>query len=195
MNGPAYLRENLHGAWQVMFGRPGGLARLDVSLEGFWRSFAAIVLVAPFAFIALISGGPLLSGTGTPHALDGSALTLNAIALLVDWFSFPLVFAFLARPFGLSARYVPFIVARNWASVIIGAMVGILHALHILGVVPSLVMPFALIAATAIALRFSYVIVRTTLVVSVAMALPIVILDLVLSLVVWSVFDRLTSAA
>jgi hypothetical protein len=192
MNGLAALRDNLYGAWQIMLGRPTGLAHLDVSLEGFWRSFAAIILVAPFAFLALISEGPLLSGTGETGALTASALTLNAIALLVDWFSFPLVFAFLAPPFGLGARYVPFIVARNWASVIIGAMVGLLHALHILGALPSAVMPFALIVATAVALRFSYVIVRTTLVVSVAMALPIVILDLLLSLVVWSVFDRFT---
>ena len=47
MNVLAYLRDNLAGAWQVMLGRPEGLNRLDTSLEGFWRSFAAIVLVVP----------------------------------------------------------------------------------------------------------------------------------------------------
>src|SRR4051812_12532813 len=114
MNFVAYLRDNLAGAWHVMLGRPAGLDRLDTSLEGFWRSFAALILVAPFALLALISEEKL-----TPEAaaaLTGGSLAIYCLALLVDWFSFPLVFALLARPFGLGARYVPFIVARNWAS-------------------------------------------------------------------------------
>ena len=55
MNLVAYLRDNLAGAWQVMLGRPDGLDRLDTSLEGFWRSFAAFALVVPFASVSLIS--------------------------------------------------------------------------------------------------------------------------------------------
>jgi hypothetical protein len=188
----AYLRGNFAGAWQVMFGRPEGLDRLDTSLEGFWRSFAAVILMAPFALLSLISEQPLIAASGGAASLSGGTLALNGIALLVDWFAFPLIFAFVARPFGVGSRYVPFIVARNWASVIIGAMVAIIHALHLLGVLPSVLMPYALIVAVGVALRFSYVIVRTTLVVSATMAIPIVILDFLLSLMIWSVFDRLT---
>ena len=50
-----YIGENLAGAWAVMRGRREGLARLDLSIEGFWRSFAAIVLLIPFAFLAWLS--------------------------------------------------------------------------------------------------------------------------------------------
>ena len=109
------------------------------------------------------------------------------MALLADWFTFPLVFALLARPLGLGQRYVPFIVARNWAAVIIAAMVAVVHALHVLGLVPSAVAPFLLLAAIALALRFSYVIARTTLAVSAGVAIPLVILDLLISLTVWTV--------
>ena len=73
----------------------------------------------------------------------------------------------------------------------IGAMVSVVHALHLLGVLPTAAMPYALLVAIAVSLRFSYVIARTTLFVSMALALPIVILDLLLSLTIWSVFDRL----
>ena len=93
-------------------------------------------------------------------------------------------------PFGLGSRYVPFIVARNWASVVIAAMVSVVHVLHLVGVLPSAVMPYALLVAIAVSLRFSYVIARTTLLVSMALALPIVILDLLLSLTIWSFFER-----
>lgn len=192
MNGVNYVRDNLTGAWQVMLGRPDGLNRLDTSLEGFWRSFAAVILLAPFALLSLISQQPLLPESGVAEPLTGGTIALNGFALLVDWFAFPLIFALLAPPFGLGSRYVPYIVARNWASVLIAAIVAVVHGLHLLGLLPSALMPFALIVAIAVALRFSYVIARTTLSVSVAMALPIVVLDLLISLVVWSAFDRLT---
>ena len=190
MNALVAIRENLAGAWQVMLGRPEGLNRLDTSLEGFWRSFAAVILLAPFALLSLLSQQPLQSGTAPAVPLSGGMLAWDGLALLVDWFAFPLIFALLARPFGLGPRYVPFIVTRNWASVIIAAMVAVVHALHLLGVLPSVVMPYVLLVAIAVALRFSYVIARTALAVSAALALPIVVLDLVISLVVWSVFDR-----
>ena len=188
----AYLRDNLAGAWQVMFGRSEGLNRLDTSLEGFWRSFAVVILMAPFALLSLISEQPLTAASGAEKSLTGGTVALNGFGLLVDWFAFPLIFAFVARPFGLSSGYVPFIVARNWASVIIGALVAIIHSLHLVGIVPTVLMPIALIVAVGVALRFSYVIVRTTLAVSAAMAIPIVILDFLLSLIIWSVFDRIT---
>ncbi|MGH6924724.1 MAG: hypothetical protein ACRED5_13385 [Propylenella sp.] len=185
------LTENLAGAWEVMLGRPEGLNRLDTSLEGFWRSFAAVILLVPFALLALFSQEPLAEQTGgsAPH-LSGSGLALEGIALLADWFAFPVVFALVARPFGLGSRYVPFIVTRNWAAVIIGAMVGVVHALHLAGVLPTALVPYLLLVAIAVALRFSYVIARTTLAVSMGMAIPIVMLDLLLSLTIWSVFDR-----
>ncbi len=185
------IRDNLAGAFEIMLGRPEGLNRLDTSVDGFWRSFGAVILVAPFALLSLLSQQMLTTQAGaTASQLSGADLTLDGIALLVDWFTFPIAFAILARPFGLASHYVPFIVARNWASVVISAMVSIVHILHIVGVLPSAVMPYALLVAIAISLRFSYVIVRTTLFVSMALALPIVLLDLLLSLTIWSLFDR-----
>jgi hypothetical protein len=185
----ANLAHNLAGAWAIMRGRADGLTRLDLSLEGFWRSFAAIVLLAPFAVLALISQQRLAAAAGEDPATGG--LGLEVVALLVDWFAFPLVFALLARPLGVGARYVPFIVARNWASVIIAAMVAVVHGAHILRLVPSQFAPVLLFVAVAVALRFSYVIARTTLGVPVAVAIPIVVLDLLISLTVWAALDRL----
>lgn len=186
----AYLRDNIAGAWQIMLGRPEGINRLDTSLEGFWRSFAALVLVAPFAALSIVSEQPLMPVSGVAEPITAGLVALYGIALVVDWFSFPLVFALVAHPFGFGSRYVPFIVARNWASVIIAAMVSIVYVLSLLGVLPPAAMPYAVLVATGVALRFSYVIARTTLAIGVAMALPIVILDFLLSLVVWSVFQK-----
>ena len=187
------VRENLAGAWQVMLGRPEGLNRLDTSLEGFWRSFGAVILLVPFAALALMAQGPLGSGAeaeAVVEPLTASGLALEGIALLCDWFAFPLVFAFIAPPFGLGSRYVPFIVARNWASVITGAMVALVPALQVLGLLPAALVPLMLLVAIAVALRFSYMIARLALAVPMSMALAVVALELLISLTVWSAFDR-----
>ncbi len=190
MNGLAYLRDNLHGAWQVMFGRPEGLNRLDVSLEGFWRSFGVILSIVPFIALSVLSEHLYSRNFGLSERLTGGSLVVYGMALLADWFAFPLVFAFLARPLGLSARYVPFVVARNWAALILAVLPAAADALHLLGILPSVALPVASLAAIAVAVGFSYVIARTALGVSVMMAIPIVILDFLMSFFVWSVFDR-----
>ena len=193
MGNLAYIRGNLEGAWAVMLGRADGLRLLDTSLEGFWRSFAVVIFLLPLAFLAMMSQAKLV-GISTEAAEPAAAefgFAAESFAVLLDWFTFPLIFAVVARVFGLGGRYVPFIVSRNWASVIIGAMVAVVHVLHLVGVIPSAAAPYLMLAVVAVALRFSYVIARTALAVSMGLALPIVALDLVISLTIWSAFERL----
>jgi hypothetical protein len=191
MGGFSSIRDNLVGAWQVMLGRAEGLNRLDFSLEGFWRSFAAVILLVPFVVLMLFTDQPFQGGAGVEaRPVTGARVTLLGVALLVDWFAFPLVFAVLARPFGLSSRYVPFIVTRNWAAVVINAIMGVVQALVIVGVIPAAAVPFVALAAVVLSLRLFYMVVRISLAVSMGMALPIVLLDYLLSLTIWTVFER-----
>ena len=190
MGGVRSVAENLAGAWEVMIGKAEGLNRVDTSLEGFWRSFAAVILVIPFALLMHYSQASLEAEL-VDSVPQGNSLLVDGMALLCDWFAFPVVFALIARPFGLASRYVPFIVTRNWGSVIISALTGVLFGLHLLGVVPGVVMPYAFIAVFAVALRFYYLIARTTLQVSMGMTLPIVLLDFLLTLTIGSAFARL----
>jgi hypothetical protein len=134
MNWTAYIRENLVGAWQILSGRPEGLNRLDTSIEGFWRSFAIVVVIAPIAFLTLVGEEVApADSAAVVEPLTTAGVLLFAITVLVDWFAFPLVFALLAPSFGLGSRYIPFIVARNWASIYISAIVAIVHVLRIFG--------------------------------------------------------------
>ena len=122
-------------------------------------------------------------------AVGGHGLGVELAILLVDWLAFPLLFALIARPLGLGPRYVPFIVARNWATVAIGAMMAAIHAAFLIGLLPAQVTVYVLIAFIAVALRFSYVIARIALDVSMRTALPIVVADFLLSLTIWSALD------
>jgi hypothetical protein len=132
------LRSNLSGAWEIMTGRPEGLARLDVSVEGFWRSFAAIVLIVPSVLIVMASQRASMAAAGEPLSpVTGAVLGFNALALALDWFTFPFLFGLLAKPLGVAGRYVPFIVARNWAAVLVAAIVGGLNSVSMVAFLPA----------------------------------------------------------
>jgi hypothetical protein len=188
----ATIRENVSGAWAVMRGQPEGLARLDLSLDGFWRSFAVVILLIPFIVLALASQRELMAASGQAVAPIGTGeIALGLVILLVDWFTFPLIFAALARPFGLGQRYIPFIVARNWAALIISAIAASVHALNLTGVAPPDLVSILLLVTLGVTVRFAYIIARTTLAAPIGVVLPIVFLDLLISVTVWALFDRL----
>ncbi len=86
----------------------------DLTVEGFWRSFFAAVLVAPFyLFMLAVDYGT----SGMPAGL-ALVVLVRTVAYVVDWAAFPLVAILLVRLFGLEHRYVALVVADNWASVL-----------------------------------------------------------------------------
>ncbi len=188
----ANLPANLSGAWDVMTGRTEGLRKLDLTIDGFWASFSAVVLILPVALIALASERVALQVTGGDvAALTGGYVVLRLIAVIVDWLAFPAILALLSRPMGIAARFVPYIVARNWAAVLVAAMFAVPHLFHALGVLPTGMLPFALLLLFGIAVWFSYVIVRTAMQVPPVLAIPIVILEILSGFFVELGFSRL----
>lgn len=187
----ATLRDNLAGAWAVMNGRPQGLRRLDTTIDGFWRSFSAVVLVVPLALVAVAVAPGALPEEGAAPARLADGLFRRALGLGVDFVAFPLVLALLARPLGLARTYVPFIVARNWGSVIVAAMFGAAALPALFGLVSPEVLSLLLFVVFGVSLRFSYLVARTALAVPPLVAVPIVLLELVLSLLIEISLDRL----
>ncbi len=188
----ANLPANLSGAWDVMTGRTEGLRKLDLTIDGFWASFGAVVLILPVALIALASERVALQVTGGDvAALTGGYVVLRLIAVIVDWLAFPAILALLSRPMGIAARFVPYIVARNWAAVLVAAMFAVPHLFHALGVLPTGMLPFALLLLFGIAVWFSYVIVRTAMQVPPVLAIPIVVLEILSGFLIETGFSRL----
>ncbi|MBZ8133803.1 hypothetical protein [Afifella sp. IM 167] len=189
---PKDIARQLSGAWKVMNGRVEGLQELDLTLDGFWGSFAAVFLIIPFTMIALISEEIALSTGpgGEAVALTSGFVGVRLLGLGLDWLAFPVLFALLARPLGVSTHYVPFIVARNWSSVLIAGMFALPHALHAIGIVPLPVLSFLLFAFFVLALRFAYLVARIALAVPVMMAIPIVLLELLIGILIEVGLDR-----
>ena len=102
------------GSLMLLKGRSEGIDQFDVSVDGFWRSFQAALIVAP---------GFALTLWLRPD-FDDAGLTVTqfwlkaAIAFLVAIVQFPLLALLLCSYFDLKHRFVPLIVASNWVAVI-----------------------------------------------------------------------------
>jgi len=113
------VQNALAGAARMMFGKPDGLRRMDLSIDGFWDSFTAIPLAVPPLLVGWIASA--IDYLAKPGA-EGSRISIvaaNGIVELAAWIVPLLLLALAARPAGIADRFVPYVVATNWASVII----------------------------------------------------------------------------
>ncbi len=196
----ADFRVGLAAAVALFLGRPGALARFDVSLEGFWRSFAAILLVLPSFAVAVVAEGSFqgaeMAANGLP-AEDfpwGSFAAERLVSLSLEWIALPVVLALIARRLGIAPRFVPFIVARNWGAAVSSALYAIPALLFVAGVLRADVTQILGLAVVLVALQYQYRIARQALAVPPGMAVAVVVLDVVLGLVVMLSVARLWPA-
>ncbi|MCO4316916.1 hypothetical protein M8997_006955 [Phyllobacterium sp. 21LDTY02-6] len=112
------IQDYLFGAWRMMTGHADGLERLDISEDGFWKSFHAITISLPPLILSwIIFANDLIAAR--PEA--GSRLSIMGRVAFVDltaWVLPLVLLALVARPLGISKRYSPYVVATNWGTVI-----------------------------------------------------------------------------
>jgi hypothetical protein len=113
-----YVQQSLSGAARLMAGKKDGLRFLDISADGFWTSFFAIVIALPAMTVGWVTLANELAfqgdGIGSRLSIVLRLATIDVLAWIV-----PLAaFALLARPAGIAHRFVHFVVASNWGSAI-----------------------------------------------------------------------------
>jgi len=116
------IYRQLYGVWRMMIGKPDGLRLLDLSSDGFWTSFFAIVVAGP---ALLVSWVPLVADLGGEGASFSYRLSLMGRLGLADIGAWVLPFAALAAvaPYAdLRQRFVHYVVATNWGSAIFAWM-------------------------------------------------------------------------
>ncbi|MCF6101691.1 transporter [Mesorhizobium muleiense] len=112
---------SLNGAWRLMLGKADGLRQFDLSADGFWNSFFAIVVAAPALIVGWVG---LANEIGDPNAFAGRFSMLIRLATVdIGVWVLPLVgLALVAPRAGIGGRFVHYVVASNWASAIIAWM-------------------------------------------------------------------------
>lgn len=112
------IQQYLHGAWRMMLGKPDGLRALDISVDGFWNSFFAIVVALP----ALIVNWVTIADSYDVAETFGDRFAIFIRLAVIDFAAWllPLAgLAVIARRVRLADRYVHYVVASNWATAII----------------------------------------------------------------------------
>jgi hypothetical protein len=113
------IQSSLFGAWRLMMGKADGLRLLDLSADGFWNSFFAMIVALP----ALLVSWTGFANDLYPGAdLYGARIALLPRIALVDFCAWvvPLIaLALVSKPAGIHPRFVHYVVASNWASAIV----------------------------------------------------------------------------
>jgi len=109
-------RQGILGAFRLMTGRADGLQMLDISADGFWNSFYAVLLALP----PLVLGWSSIAADFADGDMSrGGVLSRLAIVDIGSWLV-PIVFlAVAARPAGIGDRFVHYVVASNWGSALL----------------------------------------------------------------------------
>lgn len=179
------INRALFGVWLLAKRDRRGMAWLDLTVEGFWKSFFAMAVAAP-TFVLLVIDRYLTEGL--PGAL-GLVAVSEAVGYVLGWLAFPIAAIFITRHLGLGARYVPLIVAANWGTVlqITFFMVARLTA----GFLPAPVGGVIMVVATFVVLTYQWFVILVALETTPGTAAALVAIDVLLSSLVSLCIEKL----
>jgi hypothetical protein len=109
----------LTGAWRTMMGKADGLRLLDLSADGFWNSFFAIVVALPALIVGWVSVANELNQLPDIFGSKISIVGRLAVIDLATWVLPLVALAAVASRAGIADRFVHLVVASNWASALI----------------------------------------------------------------------------
>ena len=181
----AEVLRSLYGAWRLARADVSGMRHFNLSVEGFWRSFFAAIIVAP-GYALLVAHRTLDRQEGYDL---GSTAVIESIAYLAAWAAFPLVALVLTQLLGLGRHYVELIVAVNWAAVL--QIAAFLAAVALSLFLPEGLGALLLAIVTGALMLYQWFVMRSALQTTGGVALSLVLVDLLLSTVINLTADRL----
>ncbi len=187
-------KQGLSAAIRLFSGEAAALHGFDRSATGFVRSFYALLLLVPFAWVDLLAERNLLIelGRSTVESFpQGVFVAVRLLGLCVIWFGFAALMLPITRSLNVAGAYSTYIIAHNWASVVaagLNFLPSFALAFHLLPPEPVQLLSLLLLLVT---LRFLWLTARLSLGVNAALAAALVVVELVLVYVVSSVGDRL----
>jgi hypothetical protein len=182
-------------AWSLFKGDGQAMRRLDTTFEGFWRSFAVILLLLPAIGILIASERLLLieqTAMSEETFPSGLFVASRLVGYVVGWFDYPLILALLAGPLQLRKRFVPLVVALNWMSIIAAVPVTVPSLLHVLGLIDADTAGLLGFIALGLVIRYQYVVTRLATGAPVGFCAGLVALDYVASIALSAFVTGLT---
>ena len=142
--GFAYVQRSIDAVVRLALRDTQGLSLLDLTADGFYRSFAAMIVAAPL-FATYVSGwrNMVISvATAAGHKFEAAELefgardvALSVVMYLLLWFVFPIVALLILRFLNQTARYSALVIAYNWSAILVMLLFNIPLALFGLGII------------------------------------------------------------
>jgi len=126
-----YFIRSLSGAWELIKLNPRAQHYFDKSADGFWKSFWAVLLVAPIFFLGLSTSYDVAVELG--HQVS---LAAHVIEFVLRLPLIALVMIFFTRFLKIDAHYSDMIIAFNWLWVIANYIILPLSILITLKILP-----------------------------------------------------------
>ena len=168
----------LYGAYRLARLDRGGMAYFDTSLAGFWKSFHAAVIIAPFYGALLL----LRLGSGEVTTNPLQYLIVESIHYVILWVAFPLVMVAMCDLLDRRKNYIPFVVAYNWASIPQNALFLPISFLMHAGVMSQHTGDFLQYVVLILVMGYTWFIARTALDIPGFTAVSLVVLELLLAI-------------
>lgn len=183
----AYVRRSVDAAFDLVVRDQRAWSKFDLTTDGFYRSFAAMLIVLPLNVITDVMSNHLAiaksARQGKPAVEAAYGLTdalFSTVELSVQWLLFPVAMIFLLRYLDLGQRYATLIIAHNWSTVVIWLLHLPTFLLYAAGIISSsLAFDLGLITF-GFTLYYRFYIVQTALGTTWLLAAGIAMIDLLL---------------
>jgi hypothetical protein len=187
------IGRSLRASLGLLLGDERAMGLLDTSIAGFWRSFGVMILCLPVPLVELSAQRLLpVAGRVEEGVLGGPLYWLTGLlAYALTWIAFPVLLALLARPLGISRVYVPYMVARNWTTPLGAAPSLVFTLLFLFGFIPIGVLGPLNLAALGFGIYYAWMVTRIACATPPVLTAGLVVLDFLVSLVVYTAADRL----
>lgn len=174
------VARSLRGSWRLMTQGADALQELDLSRDGFWRSFVAFALMLP-ATVALLAAARLGAGLHNSNGLfDAPTLVVAVIAVeFLTILAVPTLIIALAPNQIHAPRFTSFVIAWNWAGIVSASLMAVPAAIFAIGWSNPGLATLQGIAFASIVLRLRYCVARAAFSSDSRIAVPIVMASLV----------------
>jgi hypothetical protein len=189
------IRRALEGALRLFLFDAGGLRYFNMSIAGFWRSFLATLIAAPLIMVVVVLQDALVRATAEPDMAVAPLATKLGVEIFtypVGVVLFPIAMIGLSRLLKVTDRYVPYIIAYNWSSVVT-ALIGLFPLLlFATGFADARSSVAALLGINLVIVVYLWFIARASLAVSGLTAAGLVAIDVLLSFLLEGIADQLS---
>ena len=175
---------SLYGAWRLALFDERGMSHFNISVEGFWRSFFAAFILAPFYMLSI--GQDFMTPEG---GFSFWAAMIHLLTYAASWVLFPLVAFFATDLLHLGHRFTALVVAVNWSSVLIFGLLTL--SVGFVALVQQAIAELALFVLTTALIVYHWFVIKTALETTAAVAVAFVLFNFLLGAMLHQVADRL----